>query len=122
MDSGMFQPMQLAAVEALSLPDEWYDSVNDIYSKRRKLVEKIMLKLNCTFDATQSGLFLWGKIPATYSNGEELTEKILHQAHVFITPGMIFGGQGDNYIRISLCANEEMLEKTLERLEGMGNG
>jgi aspartate/methionine/tyrosine aminotransferase len=119
MDSGMFQPMQLAAIEALNLPDEWYATVNETYSKRRKLVEEIMRKLNCSFDASQTGLFVWGKIPAKYKNGEELTEAILHKAHIFITPGMIFGDQGDDYIRISLCANEQMLGKTIERLAGM---
>jgi aspartate/methionine/tyrosine aminotransferase len=120
MDSGMFQPMQLAAVEALNAPDQWYTENNNIYSIRRKLVEEIMHKLNCTFDASQSGLFLWGKIPSTYKNGEELTEEILHKAHVFITPGMVFGDQGNEYIRISLCANEQMLKKALERLSNLG--
>ena len=121
MDSGMFQPMQLAAVEALNSPDEWYASNNKIYGTRRKLVEDIMLKLNCTFDASQTGLFVWGKIPAKYTSGEELTEEILHKAHVFITPGMVFGDQGNEYIRISLCANEQMLNKALERLSGIGD-
>ena len=116
MDSGMFQPMQLAAVEALNLGDEWYASVNETYAKRRKLVEAIMQKLNCTFDARQTGLFVWGKIPATSASGEQLTEEILHKAHVFITPGMVFGEQGNGYIRISLCANEQMLGKALERM------
>ena len=119
MDSGMFQPMQLAAVEALNCNDEWYSSVNEIYGKRRKLVEQIMLRLNCTFDPAQTGLFVWGKIPSNYSNGEELTEELLHKANVFITPGMVFGDQGNDYVRISLCANEKMLEKTLERLTAM---
>ena len=119
MDSGMFQPMQLAAVEALKCNDEWYSSVNEIYSKRRKLVEQIMLKLNCTFDPTQTGLFVWGKIPSNYSNGEELTEELLHKANVFITPGMVFGDQGNDYVRISLCANEKMLGNALERLTAM---
>jgi aspartate/methionine/tyrosine aminotransferase len=119
MDSGMFQPMQLAAVEALNSPDEWYASVNEIYAKRRKLVEQIMNKLNCTFDAAQTGLFVWGKIPSKYTSGEELTEEILHKYHVFFTPGMVFGDQGNEYIRISLCANEQMLNKTLERLSNV---
>ena len=118
MDSGMFQPMQLAAVEALNSPDEWYASVNATYAKRRKLVEQIMRQLKCTFDDAQTGLFVWGKIPASYSSGEQLTEKILHKTHVFITPGFIFGDQGNEYIRISLCANELMLNKTIERLSG----
>ncbi len=116
MDSGMFQPMQLAAVEALNSTDEWYADNNKIYGKRRKLVEDIMHKLNCTFDASQSGLFVWGKIPVNYKSGEELTEEILHKANVFITPGMVFGDQGNEYIRISLCANEQMLKKAIDRL------
>jgi aspartate/methionine/tyrosine aminotransferase len=116
MDSGMFQPMQLAAVEALNSTDEWYTENNKTYRSRRVLVEQIMHKLNCTFDASQTGLFVWGKIPTNYTSGEQLTEEILHKAHVFITPGMVFGEQGNNYIRISLCANEQMLNKALERL------
>ena len=118
MDSGMFQPMQLAAVEALKSNDDWYVENNKTYGTRRKLVEEIMHKLKCTFDASQSGLFVWGKIPSNYTSGEELTEEILHKAHVFITPGMVFGDQGNEYIRISLCANEQMLNKALERLSG----
>ena len=121
MDSGMFQPMQLAAVEALNSNDEWYAENNKIYSSRRKLVEDIMRKLNCSFDASQSGLFVWGKVPSRYASGEELTEEILHKAHVFITPGMVFGDQGIEYIRISLCANEQMLNKALDRLAGLGD-
>jgi LL-diaminopimelate aminotransferase len=116
MDSGMFQPMQLAAVEALNSTDEWYTENNKTYRSRRVLVEQIMHKLNCTFDPSQTGLFVWGKIPTSYTSGEQLTEEILHKAHVFITPGMVFGEQGNNYIRISLCANEQMLNKALERL------
>lgn len=121
MDSGMFQPMQLAAVEALKSSDDWYADNNKIYGIRRKLVEEIMYKLNCTFDVSQTGLFVWGKIPSTYATGEELTEEILHKANVFITPGMVFGDQGNKYIRISLCANEQMLNKALDRLSGIGN-
>jgi aspartate/methionine/tyrosine aminotransferase len=116
MDSGMFQPMQLAAVEALSSPESWHESVNEVYGSRRKLVDRIMHKLNCTFDTHQTGLFVWGKIPASSSSGEELSEKILHKAHVFITPGFIFGDQGNDYVRISLCANETMLNKAIDRL------
>ncbi len=119
MDSGTFQPMQLAAVEALKSNDDWYAENNKIYSSRRKLVEEIMHKLNCTFDASQTGLFVWGKIPAKYTSGEELTEEILHKANVFITPGMVFGDQGNQYVRISLCANEQMLNKALDRLSEM---
>jgi aspartate/methionine/tyrosine aminotransferase len=116
MDSGMFQPMQLAAVEALNSPASWHESVNNIYGKRRKLVDSIMHKLHCSFDSNQSGLFVWGKIPANTASGEALSEAILHKSHVFITPGFIFGDQGNEYIRISLCANETMLHKEIDRL------
>lgn len=116
MDSGMFQPMQLAAVEALKSNDEWHLSVNTIYARRRKLVEKIMQLLQCSFDSSQAGLFVWGRIPEKFTSGEELTEKILHQSHVFITPGFVFGSQGNKYIRISLCANEEMLNEAINRI------
>jgi aspartate/methionine/tyrosine aminotransferase len=116
MDSGMFRPMQVAAVEALHSTDSWYESNNKTYSARRTLVEKIILKLNCTFDPNQSGLFLWGKISEKYKSGEELTESLLHKANIFITPGMVFGDQGNKYIRISLCATENKLKEAIERL------
>lgn len=121
MDSGMFKPMQVAAAKALQYTDDWYASVNKTYRARRTKVEEIMTLLNCTFDPKQSGLFLWGKIPAHYSNCEELTELVLHKAHVFITPGFIFGEQGNKYIRISLCANEDMLSKSIDRIKKMLN-
>ncbi|OFY39304.1 MAG: aminotransferase [Bacteroidetes bacterium GWF2_40_14] len=117
MDSGMFKPLQLAAVEALNSGDEWYESVNETYKRRRVKAEEIMTLLKCTYDKKQSGLFLWGKVPEEYKNGEELTEMILHNAHVFITPGFIFGSQGDKYVRISLCAREELLNNTIERIK-----
>jgi len=121
MDSGMFQPLQAAAAEALNAPDEWYDEVNEAYRKRRKVAEEIMKTLACSFDERQSGLFLWGKIPACYHNSEELTEFLLHKANVFITPGFIFGKNGDNYIRISLCATEEVLTNALNRIKTIIN-
>jgi LL-diaminopimelate aminotransferase len=121
MDSGMFQPMQAAAAEALNAPDEWYDVVNEAYKKRRKVAEEIMASLGCRFDEKQSGLFLWGKIPSYYQNSEELTELLLHKANVFITPGFIFGKNGNNYIRISLCATEEVLNNALNRIKTVIN-
>ncbi len=117
MDSGMFKPLQMAASHALSCGNDWYESVNETYQRRRVLAEEIMSQLKCTYDKNQSGLFLWGRIPAEYKNGEELTELILSKAHVFITPGFIFGSQGDKYIRISLCAKEELLNDTIERIK-----
>jgi len=117
MDSGMFRPLQAAAVKALEAGPEWYASVNDVYMKRRQYAEKIMDLLGCEFDSRQTGLFLWGRIPESSANVEELTEKVLQEAHVFITPGFIFGSNGDRYIRISLCSSEDLLRNALERIK-----
>ncbi|MCB0687485.1 MAG: aminotransferase class I/II-fold pyridoxal phosphate-dependent enzyme, partial [Saprospiraceae bacterium] len=117
MDSGMFKPLQLAAVEALKQPDVWYRQVNDTYRKRRVLAEAIMTALGCTFDKGQVGMFVWAKIPGTYSDGIALADQLLEDAHVFITPGNIFGNHGQQYLRISLCSKEPVLKEALERLE-----
>ena len=116
MDSGMFFPMQAAAAEALNNHDSWYDAVNEVYTKRRRIVEEIMDALNCRYDKKQSGLFLWGAIADKIESCEEYVENILQKAHVFITPGFIFGKNGERYIRISLCATEEKLQEAKERL------
>ena len=100
IDSGTFRPLQLAAAQAYNNSAEWHEEANfNVYSRRRKLAEEIMNVLGCTFDKNQVGMFLWGKIPETYTDVEELTEKVLHQARVFITPGFIFGSNGKRYIR-----------------------
>lgn len=118
IDSGMFRPLQLAAVQAYNNSEEWHEEANfNVYSRRRKLAEEIMTTLNCVFDEKQVGMFLWGRIPDTYTNVEELTEKVLHKARVFITPGFIFGSNGSRYIRISLCAKEEKLLEALNRIK-----
>ena len=120
IDSGTFRPLQLAAAQAYNNSAEWHEEANfNVYSRRRKLAEEIMNVLGCTFDKNQVGMFLWGKIPETYTDVEELTEKVLHQARVFITPGFIFGSNGKRYIRISLCAKEEKLAEALERIKNM---
>jgi LL-diaminopimelate aminotransferase len=117
MDSGMFLALQSAAVEALNNPPSWYDEVNSVYIKRRKIVEEIMNILRCRFDKNQSGLFVWGRIPEEIISCEVYIEEILTRAHVFITPGFIFGSKGDRYIRISLCADETRLLETRKRIE-----
>lgn len=118
IDSGTFRPMQLAAAKAYENSDEWHEEANiNVYSRRRSYAEEIMKELGCTFDKNQVGMFLWGKIPEKYNDVEELTEKVLHESRVFITPGFIFGSNGKRYIRISLCAKEELLEKALERIK-----
>ena len=116
MDSGMFLAMQMAAIEALGNPESWYDTVNDVYSKRRIIVEQIMDLLGADYDRSQVGLFLWGRITDSIASCEEYVEDILNKTHVFITPGFIFGENGQRYIRISLCANEERLKEAKDRL------
>lgn len=118
IDSGTFRPLQLAAAKALENDAEWHDEANvQVYARRRALAEEIMRTLNCSFDPNQVGMFLWGRIPDSYQDVEELTEKVLHEARVFITPGFIFGSNGKRYIRISLCAKEDKIAKALERIK-----
>ena len=120
VDSGMFRPLQLAAAQAFHNSDEWHSEYNvRLYRKRRVVAEEIMHTLGCTFDKAQVGMFLWGRIPDRYEDAELLTERILHEARVFVTPGFIFGSRGRRYIRISLCAKEEKLKEALERIKGM---
>jgi aspartate/methionine/tyrosine aminotransferase len=106
VDSGQFMPMQLAAVEALKAPKAWYDGMNTLYRSRRNLAGQIMHTLGCRYDENQVGMFLWGKIPDSEKSGEALADKVLYDAHVFITPGSVFGSAGDRYVRFSLgCKN-----------------
>ena len=119
IDSGQFRPMMLAAAKALDCDQSWYDQINETYRRRRHIAEQIMVALCCTFDATQTGLFLWGKIPDSENDSETVTEKILSDARVFITPGFIFGSNGNRYIRISLCATEERMIEALERINNV---
>jgi len=117
MDSGMFLPLQLAAAKALELGQDWYDSVNAVYRKRREKVFELLNLLNCSFDKNQAGLFVWAAIPSGYKDGFELADKVLKDSNVFITPGGIFGNAGDNYIRVSLCATVEKLEEAINRIK-----
>lgn len=119
IDSGQFKPLMLAAAKGFALGKEWYDEVNAVYASRRKVAEEIMTALGCRFDPAQSGLFLWGRIPESYGSSEELADKVLYDASVFITPGFIFGSNGDRYIRISLCATEEKMRLALDRINKM---
>lgn len=122
IESGILKPIQLAAIAALNNSDEWHKENNiKLYSNRRQYAEAIMKELGCTFDKKQSGMFLWGKIPAEYKSSEELADKILYEANVFLTPGFIFGNKGEGYIRISLCCNEDMLKEALERIKKITN-
>jgi aspartate/methionine/tyrosine aminotransferase len=118
IESGTFRGIQLAAAEAYDNDEAWHREFNiNTYARRRQWAEKIMDVLGCTYDKNQVGMFLWGKIPASIQNVEDLTERVLHEARVFITPGFIFGSNGERYIRISLCAKEEKIEAALKRIE-----
>lgn len=118
IENGTFRGIQLAAAEAYNTNTPEWHRVNNIenYARRRAIAEQIMTTLDCTFDPTQVGMFLWGRIPDSYQDVEDLTERVLHEARVFITPGFIFGNNGRRYIRISLCAKDEKMEEALRRI------
>ena len=120
IDSGTFRALQLAAATAYENTEEWHAQANiDTYARRRQMAEEIMTTLGCQYDPAQVGMFLWGRIPDHYQNVEELTEKVLHEARVFLTPGFIFGSNGSRYIRISLCAKDEKFAEALRRVKSV---
>ena len=122
IESGTFRGIQLAAAEAYNNSDEWHREYNiNTYARRRRYAEQIMDVLDCQYDPQQVGMFLWGRIPDKYNQVEDLTEHILHDARVFITPGFIFGSNGERYIRISLCAKEEKIQEALQRIKKLKN-
>jgi len=121
MDSGMYMPIQKAAAKALLLDQKWFDQLNETYKERRKIVWKMMDLLQCEYDQESAGLFVWGRVPGHIMQTENWVEDILQQSKVFITPGFIFGTNGENYIRISLCNDVEILEEALRRLEKFVN-
>jgi LL-diaminopimelate aminotransferase len=121
MDSGMLLPVQLAAAEALKNNKNWYQQINKTYSKRRKIAEEILQVMKCSWDTGQTGLFLWGRIPDNFENCKILTDELLDRTNVFITPGFIFGKNGDRYVRISLCRNESTLSEAKERISKLYN-
>ncbi len=121
IDSGQFKPVMLAAVKALGLGDEWYAEVNAVYGERRKVAEEIMDALGCSYDATQQGLFLWGKVSDAEASGEALADRVLDEARVFITPGFIFGSKGERYVRVSLCTPAERMREALARIIKMND-
>ncbi|MBL0359400.1 MAG: aminotransferase class I/II-fold pyridoxal phosphate-dependent enzyme [Chitinophagaceae bacterium] len=116
MDSGMFLPLQLAAAKALELGKEWHEEVNAVYKKRRTKVFELLSLLDCEFDTTQAGMFVWASIPVKYNNGFELSDEVLQDANVFITPGGIFGSAGNHYVRVSLCSTEQKFEEAIGRI------
>ena len=116
MDSGMFLPVQLAAAKALGLGKDWYDEVNKVYKERREKVFELLDLLKCKFSKEQAGMFVWAKIPSKHKTGFELSDDVLYNSNVFITPGGIFGDAGDKYVRVSLCAPVEKFEEAIRRI------
>jgi aspartate/methionine/tyrosine aminotransferase len=117
MDSGMYKPLQMAAVKALGNPKTWYNSINKEYKIRRELVWKLFDILGAQYDKAQTGMFIWARIPEKYKHTFEFCDMILDKANVFITPGAIFGSNGDNFARISLCSSSKLLNEAIERIE-----
>ena len=115
MDSGMFKPIQLAAAKALENPPSWYEELNVVYKARRKHVFHLLDLLECAYTTNQTGLFIWAKVNKKYSSGYELSDEILNKSNVFITPGGIFGSQGEQYIRIALCSEVAIFEEAIRR-------
>lgn len=119
IDSGQFRPLMLAAAEGYGLGHEWYAELNETYARRREVAERIFRELGCSFNSAQKGLFLWGKVPQ--GTGEQLADRLLYEARVFVTPGIVFGDNGRDYIRLSLCATEQKLNEALRRIKEMNN-
>jgi len=117
MDSGMFLPVQLAAAKALCLGKEWYDSINKIYKERKEKAFEILDLLKCTYDVSQAGMFVWAKVPSAFKDSFALSDEVLYNTNVFITPGGIFGSNGNNYVRISLCAPINKFEEAITRIK-----
>lgn len=117
MDSGQFQALQLAAVQALQLPKEWYENLNKTYKERQNMAFQILQGIDCIFDYQQQGMFVWARIPDHYTDSYALSDELLYDRHVFLTPGSIFGSNGDRYIRISLCSDISTLEMALQKIQ-----
>ena len=115
MDSGMFYGIQQGAIAALKVSSGWFENMNEVYQKRRKLIWQIAEALDCTFDKNTSGMFVWAKIPAG-KKAENIVDDLLYKHHIFIAPGTIFGSKGEGYIRFSLCVPEEKIKEALDRL------
>ena len=115
MDSGMFYGIQKGAIAALQLGNDWFESQNEVYAKRRNLMFELAEKLQCTFESNSVGLFVWAKLPKDIQSAEVFIDQILHEKHIFITPGTVFGSNGEGYIRFSLCVTEEKIKEAIKR-------
>jgi LL-diaminopimelate aminotransferase len=119
MDSGMFKPLQLAAVEALRCGEEWFQPLNAIYLQRKNIAIDIMISLGCAPLKSGAGMFVWARIPDDAISAEAMADEILYEGKVFVTPGHIFGSNGERYLRISLCSDESQLKQALERVRAL---
>lgn len=115
MDSGMFYAVQKGAIEALKCSDMWFVSLNSVYEQRRELVWKLAEALNCTYDEYATGMFVWAKLPP-HLKSEEFTDLVLKEHSIFITPGIVFGSNGEGYVRFSLCSPEETIKEAIARV------
>lgn len=121
MDSGMFLPVQMAAVKALSLGKEWHDHINSVYKKRKQKVHELIKDtIGCTYDEQQAGLFVWARVPKDYESGYALSDELLDNHNIFITPGGIFGSAGNLFVRISLCSTDQLFDKAINRIKNKG--
>src|SRR5690606_31992753 len=117
MASGMFDGLQKGAIKALELSKDWYAELNEVYTRRRALIFQLADKLGCTYDINASGMFVWAKLPEGIHSAEEFIDGVLYDKSIFITPGTIFGSQGEGYIRFSLCVKEEQIQQAIQRFE-----
>lgn len=115
MDSGMFYGIQKGAMKALSVSDQWFDDLNEIYKSRRTLIWELATKLNCTYNQEAAGMFVWAKLPSE-TDAETFIDNLLHKHHIFVAPGTIFGSNGSGYIRFSLCANSSTIQDAINRI------
>lgn len=116
-DSGMYKPIQLAAVEALKLGGDWFDKLNAEYSERIVIIHEILRELGCTYTKEHAGMFVWAKVNTAQKSGEELSDHLLYNHNIFATPGSVFGTSGDQYIRFSLCVGQDKLKQALNRIK-----
>ncbi len=115
MDSGMFYGLQKGAIEALKLSSDWFEGINSVYKKRLESVRELADKLGCTYDVNATGMFVWAKIKGDKTS-EEFIDELLYDKGIFIAPGTIFGSNGEGFVRFSLCATEEEINKAISRL------
>ncbi|WP_324025545.1 aminotransferase class I/II-fold pyridoxal phosphate-dependent enzyme [Maribacter sp. BPC-D8] len=115
MDSGMFYGIQKGAIAALESTDEWFENLNAVYSERRELIFELADTLGCTYDRNAVGLFVWAKLPEGSVSSEEFIDNVLYTKDLFITPGTIFGSNGEGYIRFSLCITKDKIKEAIKR-------